>query len=90
MSCLVLIAFLLVATVMVFIHKQKIKNIELFISAIEDSPMKDQLDLFTFSTFSSDCCPSTYTSSSGCLCNYQNEHEAITTRGGNRTIYPCK
>ena len=89
MSCVVLIAFLLIASTVLFIHQQKVKKIERFISAIEDSPMKDQLDLFTFSTFSHDCCPSTYTTSSGCLCNLQQEHEAITTRGGNRNIYRC-
>ena len=35
--------------------------------------MPEQLDLLTYSKFSADCCPSTYTSSIGCLCNNHDE-----------------
>ena len=45
--------------------------------------MPEQLDLLTYSDFSYKCCPSTYSSSMGCLCNNHDETKAITTRGGN-------
>lgn len=87
MNCIVLFGFVLLVCTMIFIHHQKVKKIELFMNKIDNS--SNLLDLFTFSTFSSECCPSTYTTSSGCLCNYRNEHETITSRGGNRYTYKC-
>ena len=43
-----------------------------------------QLDMLTYSTFDPLCCPSVYTSSSGCMCFDNEEDLAIITRGGNR------
>jgi hypothetical protein len=43
-----------------------------------------QLDMLTYSTFDPFCCPSVYTTSSGCLCFDNKEDLAIITRGGNR------
>ena len=43
-----------------------------------------QLDMLTFATFDPYCCPSVYTSSSGCMCIDNEEDLAIITRGGNR------
>ena len=64
----------------------KIKKIETFENnvLIENQQMPEQLDLLTYSTFSPNCCPSVYSSSSGCLCNNNNEFSAIYTRGHNR------
>ena len=45
----------------------------------------DRFPPLTYSTFSPDCCPSVYSSSTGCLCDNNNEFSAITTRGGNRS-----
>ena len=50
------------------------------------SPMKftQQLDFLTYSNFSPKCCPSVYSSSSGCLCFDYDEDTSIITRGNNR------
>lgn len=50
------------------------------------SPMKftQQLDFLTYSKFSPKCCPSVYSSSSGCLCFDHDEDTSIITRGNNR------
>jgi hypothetical protein len=42
------------------------------------------IDFLTYSRFSTECCPSVYTNSSGCLCFDNNEDKLIITRGGNR------
>ena len=46
--------------------------------------MPQQLDIMTYATFDPYCCPSVYTSSSGCMCFDNEEDLAIITRGGNR------
>ena len=43
-----------------------------------------QIDMFTYSNFDPLCCPSPYTTSSGCLCYDFDEDLEIITRGGNR------
>ena len=42
-------------------------------------------EMFFFETtqFKPECCPSTYTSSSGCLCYEPSNFNIIATRGGN-------
>ena len=42
------------------------------------------IDFLTYSRFSHECCPSVYTTSSGCLCFDNDEDKLIITRGGNR------
>ena len=42
------------------------------------------IDFLGDSKFSPDCCPHTYTTSSGCLCNTKNEDVIISSRGGNK------
>jgi hypothetical protein len=53
---------------------------------IKNKKFPEQIDMLTYSDFKSKCCPSTYTSSTGCLCNNNDENVAIATRGGNRLI----
>ena len=65
---------------------RKINRIKNKLEYFENKKMDDQIDLLTYSRFSADCCPSTYTNSLGCLCNSYQETEAITSRGGNGTI----
>ena len=48
---------------------------------------KDQIDLLATSNFKPECCPNVYTTSHGCLCNDNYEHEEIIGRGGNRTMF---
>ena len=45
---------------------------------------KGQIDMLTYSTFKTECCPSVYSNSSGCLCYDNIEDLALITRGGNR------
>lgn len=91
---LIIVILLAAIGYIVFCHNQ-LKSIKKIRESFpEDSSfgnrnMEDQLDLFTYSTFSVECCPSTYTTSLGCLCNDYKEHEFITSRGGNRIHPQC-
>ena len=46
-----------------------------------------QIDMLATSNFKPECCPNVYTTSHGCLCNDNYEHEEIIGRGGNRTMF---
>ena len=46
------------------------------------------IDLLYQAKFSPGCCPSFYTSSSGCLCKSEDIHPMIMSRGGNRVTVP--
>ena len=46
------------------------------------------LDLLYQAPFSPGCCPSFYTSSSGCLCKSADIQPMIMSRGGNRMVVP--
>ena len=48
----------------------------------------NSIDLLYEAEFSPGCCPSLYTSSSGCLCKSENIHPMIMSRGGNRMVVP--
>jgi len=45
-------------------------------------------DPFKYEQFSPCCCPSTYTSSQGCLCESLQIRALLGTRGGNRMLDP--
>ena len=58
---------------------------------IEDVVAKypsNSLDLLYQAQFSPGCCPSFYTSSSGCLCKSEDIQPMIMSRGGNRMVVP--
>lgn len=70
---------------LVFLHRSK----EPFV--IEDVVARypsNSIDLLYKAEFSPGCCPSLYTSSSGCLCKSENIHPMIMSRGGNRMVVP--
>ena len=46
---------------------------------------KDQMLMFADNDFTPECCPSTYSSSSGCACITQEQVDYLNERGGNRT-----
>ena len=78
------LVIILIITISIYILEFSKKNIETFDNKlIKNNKMPEQLDLLTYSDFSYKCCPSTYSSSMGCLCNNHDEKKAITTRGGN-------
>ena len=53
---------------------------------ISDYPKTYNLDPLFNGIFKPECCPSPYSSSTGCLCNDVNTTELIIVRGGNRIM----
>lgn len=50
-------------------------------------PLKDgRLDMFYMNESRPDCCPSTYSSSTGCVCETPEQAMYLNSRGGNRTF----
>lgn len=47
---------------------------------------KGQMFMFDDTTFSPECCPSDYSSSSGCACTSNAQMTFLNERGGNRTM----
>lgn len=45
-----------------------------------------QLSMFSNNKSSPDCCPSTYSTSTGCVCVTSEQMKYLNTRGGNRTL----
>ena len=52
------------------------------LDALKNYPDKS-IDLLYDAKFKPECCPATYSSSSGCLCNEPQNYNIIATRGGN-------
>ena len=81
------ILFCLIIIISISIHLTKIK-LETFISYATYESTKNtkpgDLDILGASKFSPECCPHTYTTSSGCLCDTKNENVIISSRGGNK------
>ena len=50
----------------------------------EGMPSGSSLSMLSENRVSADCCPSTYTTSNGCVCMTKDQLEQINTRGGNR------
>lgn len=49
-----------------------------------------QMFMFADNQFKPECCPSTYTTGSGCACITQEQVTYINERGGNRTMAPAE
>lgn len=49
-----------------------------------------QMFMFADNKFKPECCPSTYSSSTGCACITQEQVDYINQRGGNRTMAPAE
>ena len=49
------------------------------------SDLSNQLMLLVDNKVSSDCCPSTFTSDTGCVCLTEQDRDLFASRGGNRT-----
>ena len=82
------ILFCLVIIVSISIKLTKLK-LEAFISQVTNYEKTKQnkigeIDILGTSRFSTECCPQTYTTSSGCLCETQNVSAIISSRGGNK------
>ncbi len=53
-----------------------------------DALKKYKTDPFEHSTFTPECCPSVYSTSSGCLCVDPTTLAILASRGGNRMLDP--
>lgn len=49
-----------------------------------------EMFMFANNEFKPECCPSTYSSSSGCACITQEQVNYLNQRGGNRSIAPAE
>ena len=49
-----------------------------------------QMAMFAGNEFKPECCPSTYSSSTGCACISQEQVDYLNQRGGNRTMAPAE
>lgn len=49
-----------------------------------------ELFFFADNKFKPECCPSTYSSSTGCACLSQDQVDYVNQRGGNRTLGPTE
>jgi hypothetical protein len=54
---------------------------------IEGTPSGTSLSMFAENKVSAECCPSTYTTSNGCVCLTSAQLKQIQNRGGNRSDY---
>ena len=53
-------------------------------------PLEDgQMDFFADNKFEPECCPSSYSSSTGCACLSLEQVEYLNQRGGNRSMAPA-
>jgi hypothetical protein len=84
---MIFILLLLVCLIIigVLIKKEGYMNCEQKINAINSYPNKN-IDLLYDATFKPECCPTPYSTSSGCLCTDTNHSELIIMRGGNRSM----
>jgi hypothetical protein len=46
-----------------------------------------ELDMFANTPFKPECCPNTYSNSTGCACMTVNQYSYLTSRGGNNVPY---
>lgn len=81
----ILFCLVIIISISIYITEKKIEN---FLSHASYETTKTakvgDIDIFGVSKFDPECCPHTYTTSSGCLCETKNENVIISSRGGNR------
>ena len=46
---------------------------------------KNSMFMFAYNKSSPDCCPSTYTTSTGCVCTNSDQRKYLNNRGNNRS-----
>ena len=51
----------------------------------EEDKRKDMF-IFAYNKSSPECCPATYSTSTGCICTTKNQRDYINQRGNNRTL----
>jgi hypothetical protein len=89
MIYLIIIAILLIITIKLLNRKRE--GIDEYScdsrhEAISKYPNNETLDVLFNATFKPECCPTPYSSSTGCLCLDIDHSELIKMRGGNRIM----
>jgi hypothetical protein len=72
-------------------HKPDISHTKTLPSVTGNKDDPNSLFMFAFNQSHPDCCPSTFSTSTGCVCTTKEQREHINKRGGNRSkdIYPA-
>ena len=55
------------------------------VDCVDGPPTGSSLSMLAENQSSADCCPSSYSTSKGCVCLTQTQLELLRNRGGNRT-----
>ena len=76
----------IVLLILTFFYKETFQVKE--VKEVKDVVKNYKDDPFQPEKFSPCCCPSTYSSSSGCLCESKRIISLIASRGGNRMLDP--
>ena len=90
MSRLMMLLYLLfclgiVVSISIYYTKSQLESLVTYATyASTENNKAGDIDILGASKFSPECCPHTYTTSSGCLCDTQNENIIISSRGGNK------
>jgi len=82
----ILFCLIIIVSISIYITRKQIENFN-SLTATYDSTKNTKvgdLDFLGVSKFAPECCPDTYTTSSGCLCDTNNENVIISSRGGNK------
>lgn len=72
-------------------HKPDTSHTKTLPSVTGNKEDPNSLFMFAFNQSHPDCCPSTFSTSTGCVCTTKEQREHINKRGGNRSkdIYPA-
>lgn len=90
MSRLMMLLYILfclgiVVSISIYYTKRRLESLVTYTTyASTENNKAGDVDILGASKFSPECCPHTYTTSSGCLCDTQNENVIISSRGGNK------
>jgi hypothetical protein len=82
----ILFCLVIIISISIYLTKKKLESFASHINTYESTKNSNvgEIDILGISKFSPDCCPNIYTTSSGCLCNTNNENVIISSRGGNK------
>jgi hypothetical protein len=80
---LLILCFIIIG---VLIQKEGFKDCEQKMNTIQNYPKKKHIDLLYDAKFRPECCPTPYSTSSGCLCTDTHHADLIIMRGGNRSM----
>ena len=82
----ILFCLIIIVSISIYLTKMKLESFVSQVTSYETTQniKQDDIDILGASKFMPECCPHTYSTSSGCLCDTQNENVIISSRGGNK------